>query len=84
MLKVLLEVWTAKGRAAQGYAPQLHLIAGESPSLVAENIFHHAKILHHVCVAGFRKLASCIMLHFPVKIDVQSLQRAQQVTLAQI
>ena len=61
----------------QSYAPQLHLIAGERPCLVAEHIFHHTKILHHVSVPGFCKLATCLMLHFPIEVNVQSLQQSQ-------
>lgn len=75
MLEASLEVWVAEWGTAQGYAAQLHLIAGEGSSLITEDIFHHAKILHHVCIAGFGKVTSCIILHLSVKINVLSLQQ---------
>ena len=77
VLQALLKFWSAKRRATQGYAPQLHLIAGQRPCLVTEHIFHHTKILHHVSVPGFCKLATCLMLHLSVKINVQPLQQSQ-------
>lgn len=78
MLKASLEVWVAKWGATQGYAAQLHLIAGEGSSLVAEDIFHHAKILHHVCVAGFGKVTRGLMLHLSIQVNVLSLQQKSQ------
>ena len=64
-----LELDRAIGDALDAYLAQLHLIAGEGACLVAEDVFHSAKILIEARVAGPRGLSRHRIPNRFIKVD---------------
>ena len=72
-----LVVNAAEGRGHDGEHAQLHLVGGERARLVAEDVLHHAQVLHDVAVARAGCLTLGALPHLRVKRDVHRALRAQ-------
>ena len=61
--KLLLELSRSQGDGLDSNLPELHFIAGESASLVTEDVFHFAQVLVQVAVACLGVLPTGGILH---------------------